>query len=123
MNFTRQLGGAVGINLLAVLLQQQTDTNSLPLVATQSPDNTATATYLSRFAEIAGPAGLSDIENTALAMNHLSSALHGQASAMAFSTAFEASAVAMAIALLGAGLMVKARRNRLRREALAANQA
>lgn len=123
MNFTRQLGGAVGINLLAVLLQQQTDTNSLPLVATQSPDNTATATYLSRVAEIAGPAGLSDIENTALAMNHLSSALHGQASAMAFSTAFEASAVAMAIALLGAGLMVKARRNRLRREALAANQA
>jgi MFS transporter, DHA2 family, multidrug resistance protein len=117
MNFVRQLGGAFGVNLLAVLLQQKTDSFAGPMVATQSPGNPSTAAYLDAAAELIVPLGLTDQEMQALAMRHLGQALGGQASSLAFSVTFQVSAAAFAVSLVGAALMLHGRSER--REAMA----
>ena len=112
MNFVRQLGGAFGVNLLAVMLQQQTDSFAEPMMATQNPANPSTAAYLDTASQMIVPLGLSDIEAQALAMRHLGQALGGQASSMAFSVTFQVSAAAFAVSLIGAALMLHGRDER-----------
>ncbi len=117
MNFVRQLGGAFGVNLLAVLLQQKTDSFVAPMLASQSPANPTTATYLDSASNMLVPLGLSDIDVQGLALRQLGLALHEQASAQAFSVTFQVSAVAFGVSLIGAVLMLHGRGER--REAMA----
>lgn len=114
MNFMRQLGGAFGVNLLAVLLQQETERFAAPLFAAQTPDNDATQAYLSHAAELAGSAGLSDLAAQSLAAQHLAQTLSSQASSLAFGVTFEVSAAALALSILGGLLMIGERKRALR---------
>jgi len=113
MNFTRQLGGAFGVNLLAILLDQQTGFFQDLLAATQDPSNHVTEVYLAQIAEMAAAAGLSDVQQAAVATEHLSRAVLLQASQQGFHVSFQASAFSFLIALFGAWHMVRGRRRSL----------
>ncbi|MEC9347090.1 MAG: DHA2 family efflux MFS transporter permease subunit [Pseudomonadota bacterium] len=114
MNFTRQLGGSFGVNLLAVLLDRQTQYFADLMAATQTPANHATDGYLDKVGELASRAGLSDVQQSLIAMEHLSRAVHAQASTMGFHVSFLASAATFVVALAGAWHLAWGRRTQLR---------
>jgi EmrB/QacA subfamily drug resistance transporter len=58
MNFSRQLGGAFGVNLLAVALERRTMFHGDALAATQTPDNATMMAFLKQIAAIAQTAPL-----------------------------------------------------------------
>jgi hypothetical protein len=113
MNFMRQLGGAFGVNLLAVLLQQQTAKFSAPLFASQTPDNALVGEYLQHAQRLAAPSGLADAAIEEVARAHLTQSLLEQASSLAFSVSFQVSAAALALSLVGGVLMIGERKRAL----------
>lgn len=110
MNFTRQLGGAFGVNLLAVLLDRETHYFTDRLTATQTPANHATEIYLERLGALAAEAGLSDAQQAAIAAEHLGRAVYAQASTLGFHVSFQTSAATFLVALLGAWHLSRGRR-------------
>jgi MFS transporter, DHA2 family, multidrug resistance protein len=60
LNFVRQLGGAFGVNLPAIFLERQTMFHADALTATQTSDNPATMTLLSKVAGSVQTANLPD---------------------------------------------------------------
>jgi DHA2 family multidrug resistance protein len=105
LNLLRQMGGALGVNLLAVLLEVRTQQVSATLAATQTPGRLETARYLDAVRSLASPAGLDRASEEALALSHLGQTLNGQATGAAFAYAFEVGAVVFALSVGGALLM------------------
>ncbi len=110
MNFTRQLGGAFGVNFLAILLDQQTGFFRDLLADTQNPSNQVTEAYLRQVGEMAAAAGLSDVQQAAVATEYLERVILLQASQQGFHVSFAASAVTFLIALFGAWHMIRGRK-------------
>jgi hypothetical protein len=88
LNFTRQLGGAFGINLLAIYLEQRTAFYSTLLAATQTEANAASTALLARVQAMLGPAGLPADVEVALSKLYLGRMIAAQASALAFRDTF-----------------------------------
>ena len=88
INFVRQLGGAFGVNLLAIFLERRTAHHADALTATQAHDNAATAEYLERVAQALRAAGLPDIQQIPAAISFLGQAILAQASTSAFRDGF-----------------------------------
>jgi MFS transporter, DHA2 family, multidrug resistance protein len=109
MNFTRQLSGAFGVNLLAVFLEDRTQTYASRLAATQTPGNAASEQYVAQVSDLALPLGLSHADAQGVAVHHLSQALHDQAVTMAFQSAYEVGAVVFVFSLIGGVLMARGR--------------
>lgn len=109
LNFTRQLGGAFGINALAIYLEQQTAFYSTMLAATQTEANAATATLLARVQDMLGAAGLPAATETALSKVYLGRLIVVQANALAFRDTFIMLGLAAVVASV-LGLVVWRRR-------------
>jgi EmrB/QacA subfamily drug resistance transporter len=88
INFVRQLGGAFGVNLLAIFLERRTAHHADALAATQGHDNAATAEYLGRVAQMLRAAGLPDMQQIPAAIAFLGEAILAQASTLAFRDGF-----------------------------------
>lgn len=88
LSFTRQLGGAFGINLLAIYLERQTAFYATMLAATQTEANAATQAMLARVQTLLGPAGLPAPTEAALSKFYLGRVIATQASALAFADTF-----------------------------------
>jgi EmrB/QacA subfamily drug resistance transporter len=110
VNFTRQLGGAFGVNLLAVVLERRTMFHGDALAATQTPDNSATMAFLTRVAGIAHTVPLPDYQQVPAALWFLGQTIYAQASVLAYRDAFLITAVVFAAALLPTWLLDRAAR-------------
>lgn len=88
LNFTRQLGGAFGINLLAIYLEQKTAFYSTMLASTQTEANVATQALLARVQDVLGAAGLPADTEVALSKFYLGRVLGAQAASLSFSDTF-----------------------------------
>jgi hypothetical protein len=110
VNFTRQLGGAFGVNLLAVALERRTTFHADMLTATQTADNATTVAALKQVAAIAHTAPLPLDQQAAVASWFLGQAIYAQANILAYRDGFLITALVFAAALLPTWLLDRARR-------------
>lgn len=88
VNFIRQLGGAFGVNLLAVFLERRTMLHADAFAATQTSDNPATMTFLNGVAGMLKPSGLPDVQQIPAALSFLGQSILIQANTIAFRDGF-----------------------------------
>lgn len=112
INFIRQLGGAFGVNLLAVFLERRTVMHADAFAATQTSDNPATMSLLSQVAGMTKTAGLPDFQQIPAAISFLSQTIVIQANTAAFRDGFLVVAIVFAIALLPTWLLHRAEARR-----------
>jgi len=105
INFARQLGGAFGVNLLAVMLERRTVFHADALAATQAPDNDATIAFLSQVARLVEAAGLPDVQQLPAATWFLGQAIYLQASTLSYRDCFLVTAIVFAAALVPTWLL------------------
>lgn len=120
MNFTRQLGGAFGVNIMAVVLDRQLSDHTEHVIETQTAANPETEAYVRTIAEIAETrGGLSDLQAEAMAFRHLGQALQTEAAVFGFQASFYYGSIAFLASIAGAFMMVRGARKRRRLEAMA----
>ncbi|TAK82279.1 MAG: DHA2 family efflux MFS transporter permease subunit [Betaproteobacteria bacterium] len=117
INFTRQLGGAFGVNLLAVALERRTMFHADALAATQTPDNAATLALLAQVAGLTKSAGLPDFQQLPAAAWFLGQSVYLQASTLAYRDGFLITAIVFAAALVPTWFLERYRRRMQRGEA------
>jgi EmrB/QacA subfamily drug resistance transporter len=100
LNFTRQMGGAFGINLLAIFIERRTALYSEVLASTQTESNSATQGLLASVRDMLTPTGLPDIVEGALASLYLGRVVAAQATALAFRDTFFVFALVGVVAVL-----------------------
>jgi DHA2 family multidrug resistance protein len=100
LNFTRQMGGAFGINLLAISIERRTAYFSDVLVTTQTEANSTTQGIIGIITNMLGAAGLPGATETALAKLYLGRVLAAQATALGFRDTFFAFALVSFVAVL-----------------------
>lgn len=112
-NFIRSIGGAFGVNILAITVERQTQTYRQILMATQNTGNPETLVYLEKVRRLLEQAGLPDTVREPAGFYYLSDAILHQANMLAFRDAFMIYAIAMMVGLVPALFLNKgARRER-----------
>jgi EmrB/QacA subfamily drug resistance transporter len=111
INFARQFGGAIGVNLSLIWLERQTQLHAQALVATQDGHLGATREMLRELERLLGEGGVAEALRLALAQEHLSQALLAQASLLAFRDTLIGMALACLLEVLPA-LLLTGRRGR-----------
>ena len=109
INFFRQLGGALGVNLLSVVLDRRTFFYSDLLTSVQTASNTATTELLRIMRGVLAQAGASPELQAQGAMHFLGRVVQAQAYTLGFRDAFLVVAFACTLALLPAWIMERAR--------------
>lgn len=105
INFSRQLGGAFGVNLLSVVLDRRTFFYSDTLTSTQTAGNSATVELLRIIQDLLGQAGAPPDLQMAGALHFLGRVIHAQAYTMGFRDSFLIVAVVFTLALIPAWIM------------------
>ena len=105
VNFSRQLGGAFGVNLLSVTLDRRTFFHSDTLTATQTSANGATVEALARIQAQLAQSGLSAEQLSASALHYLGRVIHAQAYTLGFRDSFLLVALIFTFALIPAWIM------------------
>ena len=105
VNFSRQLGGAFGVNLLSVTLDRRTFFHSDTLTATQTSANGATLEALARIQAQLAQSGLSPEQLSASALHYLGRVIHAQAYTLGFRDSFLLVALIFTFALIPAWIM------------------
>lgn len=100
LNFTRMLGASVGVNVLAVIVEQRSATHAVHLTQTQTADNQTTQLLLGKLDAVMGKAGLAGAEVTAGHLDYLGRVISAKANWMAFQDGFLVVAVAFFVAML-----------------------
>ena len=100
LNFTRMVGAAVGVNLLAVIVEQRTASHASQLTQTQTWDNQTTQALLGRLDALLAKGGLAGIETAAAHLDYLGRVILAKANWMAFQDGFLTVAVAFGVAML-----------------------
>ena len=100
LNFTRMVGAAVGVNVLAVLVDQRTASHASQLTQTQTWDNQTTHTLLGRLDGLLAKGGLAGVETTASHLEYLGRVIMAKANWMAFQDGFLTVATAFLVAML-----------------------
>jgi MFS transporter, DHA2 family, multidrug resistance protein len=105
INFSRQLGGAFGVNLLSVMLDRRTFFHSDTLTALQTAANTGTAELLRSMQALLAQAGVpADIQMSA-ALHYLGRVVYAQAYTMGFRDSFLITAVVFTLGFIPAWIM------------------
>ncbi|WP_290649664.1 DHA2 family efflux MFS transporter permease subunit [Aquisalimonas sp.] len=105
VNFSRQLGGALGVNALSVLLDRRTWFHTEVMAQTQTAANPMTRELLMRFQELAGRLGVSPDRLEPEALRFLGEMVFRQGYARGFQDSFLALGVVFLLALIPAWLM------------------
>lgn len=105
VNFSRQLGGALGVNGLSVLLDRRTWFHTEVMAQTQTADNPMTQQMLSRFQELAQRLGVGADRLEPEALRFLGEMVYRQGFARGFQDSFLALGVVFLLALIPAWLM------------------
>ena len=88
LNFSRNLGGAIGVNLLALTLERRTAFFSDAFAGLQTPDNAATLQILSQLSNLLGQLGWPFEMAPVGALYLVGRSVYSQANMMAFSDVF-----------------------------------
>ncbi len=99
VNFARQFGGAIGVNLLAIMLERRTQFHAQALTATQEGRG-ATREMLHEVERLLAEGGIAEGARQAAAQDYLGQVLLAQASMLAFRDTFLMVAVGCLAALL-----------------------
>ena len=110
INFVRLMGGAFGVNLLVVFMEQRTEFHSSVLTATQTPANAASRELMGRITELLSQGGISEELLRPGSLHFLGRVIEAQASTMGFKDGFMIIAVVFVCALLPALMLGKARK-------------
>jgi MFS family permease len=110
INFSRQLGGAFGVNSLSVVLDRRTMFHSDALTGTQSAANPTTIELVEQVKALLAQAGVSPDIQTAGAMHFLGKVVLAQAYVGGFRDSFLVCAAITAVALIPAWIMGMQRR-------------
>ncbi len=105
LNFMRNLGGAVGVNVVAVLLDQRTAFFSDAYAGLQTPDNSATQQFMYQTGHILSQLGWPFEMVRSGVLYLVGRSVHSQASMMAFRDVFLFVALAFFIAMIPALLL------------------
>lgn len=100
LNFTRQMGGAFGINLLAIFIERRTAFFSELLASSQTEANPATRGLLDTVRGMLSSSGLPENVEGALSTLYLGRVVAAQATALAFRDTFIAFAAVGLVAVL-----------------------
>jgi EmrB/QacA subfamily drug resistance transporter len=109
INFFRQLGGALGTNLLVVVLELRTQFHSENLVATQTAGNSTTRELLDQVVGILSAEGIPQAMQQSVALNHLGRIVYAQARTFGFQDGFLMIAILFLAALVPAWILGKSR--------------
>lgn len=112
VNFMRQLGGAFGVNLLAVLLERRTVFHGEALSALQTAHNSATATFIGEAAGLTKALPLPASDSVPAALWYLGQALYAQARTEAFRDTFLVTTLLFLFALAPTWLLYRALRQK-----------
>ncbi len=88
INFLRQLGGAFGVNLLTVVLQNRTSLYVDGFAATQTTSNKVTQSLLQQLTGLLDRAGVAELHQLPMAIGQLARAVATQAAMLAYRDAF-----------------------------------
>lgn len=108
INFTRQLGGAFGVNLLAIFLERRTEFHATALAATQSGGNATTLDLLGLVTRSLHAAGLPDFQQLPAALAFLAQMIVAQANTLAFQDGFRIVTMIFLVALVPTWLLHRA---------------
>ena len=105
INFVRQLGGAFGVNLLAMLLESRSQLYALAFTAAQDAGNESTAEMLRGVQELLARAGVPEAIQRAGAANFLGRVIYAQGNMLAYRDCFLVVAVTFLLALIPGFMM------------------
>lgn len=107
-NFARQLGGAMGVNVLAVVLEWRSAGHAAVIAETQTEGNEGTRTWLAAMGDSYTAAGASADQLHGLALRQLGELVWFQGYSRGFQDSFLVLALAFAVALVPVWLMRRA---------------
>jgi EmrB/QacA subfamily drug resistance transporter len=110
INFVRLMGGAFGVNLLVVFIEQRTEFHSSVLTATQTPGNAASRELIGRVTDLLAQGGTSEALLRPGSLHFLGRVVEAQANTMGFKDGFMIIAVVFVCALLPALMLGKSRK-------------
>ena len=87
INFFRQLGGAFGVSLLVIAIEQRAQVHSASFSATQTSDNATSRELLDLVTRLLGEAGIPEAVQSGGALHYLGSVIHAQATSLAYQDA------------------------------------
>lgn len=105
VNFLRQLGGAFGVNVLAIEVERRVQLYGDGFSAAQTLANPSTGELLGRLQEVLAVAGIGEAEQLPTAILFLGRAIYAQASVLAFRDGFLIVAVFFILTLVPAWFM------------------
>ena len=105
INFSRQLGGAFGVNLLSVILDRRTFFHTDVMTSLQTAGNTAAVELLRTMEGILARAGAPPELQSAGALDYLGRVVYAQAYTMGFRDSFLIVAVVFTLGLIPAWIM------------------
>ena len=112
INFVRLMGGAFGVNLLVVFMEQRTEFHAISLAATQTAQNASRRVMLDRVSELLHGGGVADAVRQPGALHFLGRVVEAQALTMGFKDGFMIIAVVFVAALFPAMMLGRAARGR-----------
>lgn len=108
INFSRQLGGAFGVNLLSIMLDRRTFFHTDVYASLQTGANTATTEALRAMQSLLAQAGVADDLQMPGALHYLGRVLYAQAYTMGFRDSFLIIAVVFTLGFIPAWIMGQA---------------
>ncbi len=111
INFVRQLGGALGVNLLSIALERRTQFYADSFTAAQHTGNSMTASLLHEMNNLLAQAGVPEAIRQAGAVHFLGEVIYQQANKLGYRDSFLLVAIIFLIALIPA-LMMRSGRGR-----------
>ena len=109
INFSRQLGGAFGVNLLSVVLDRRTFFHSNALANLQTAANSGTADFLRRMQDLLAQSGVPQDLQLPGALHFLDRVVYAQAYTLGFRDSFLIVALVFSLALVPAWIMGRTR--------------
>jgi predicted MFS family arabinose efflux permease len=107
INFSRQLGGAFGVNLLSIVLDRRTSFYADAFTSVQTAANTATAETLRVVQSLLAQAGVAEHLQMPGALHFLGRVIHAQAYTMGFRDSFLITAVVFTLGFIPAWMMMR----------------
>ena len=105
MSFSRQLGGAFGVSLLATFVDFRSMHYAQSYIATQTSGNSATMEFLRTFQTYLGQAGMSEPLQISAALQQLGTTIYSQAMMLGFREGFLFSALMFFVAIIPGSLL------------------
>lgn len=109
INFSRQLGGAFGVNILSVVLDRRTFFHSNAMANLQTASNSGTAEFLRRMQDLLMQAGVPPDLQLSGALDFLDRVVYAQAYTFGFRDSFLVVAIVFTLALIPAWIMGKSK--------------